>query len=79
MVAMALVSIALSGYLEARRLKQRHYEYLARAERHEKIAEYYRRRARPAGEVIHANLARFYAGAASRPWSPVGTEIPGPK
>ena len=62
MVAVALVSIALGTYLEAGRLKQRHDEYLARAERHAAIAEFFRRprglEARPAVAEYHATLAR---------------------
>jgi hypothetical protein len=75
MITVALFSIGLGVYLQARRwrLKHLHDQYAARAERHAKIAEYYRRAARSASQAHHANLARIYATAASRPWSPVGT------
>jgi hypothetical protein len=81
LIAVALISIGLGGYVRVRRwkLKTLHDEYAARAEQHAKIAGHYRRIARPASEVHHANLARTYAAAASRLWSPVGAETRGPK
>jgi hypothetical protein len=83
MVAVALVSIGLGGYLEARRLKQRHDACLAMAARHATIAEFFRRprgmEARLASAEYHATLARRYAAAASRPWFPVASEPLKPK
>src|SRR4051794_32176594 len=60
MVAVALVSMALGGYLEARRIKQRHDMYLARAERHASLAESFRR-----SRGLAARLARYDVHAQS--------------
>jgi hypothetical protein len=83
MVAVALLSISLTGYLEVKRLKRRRDEYLARAAREEFIAQYFRRRRGPGGstasEVYHASRARRYAAKASRPWIPDAPDAPKPK
>jgi hypothetical protein len=81
MVAVALFSLALSGYLEVRRLKRRRDIYRAKAAREELIAKHFRRRGEPgaAGAVYHAARARKYAGVASRPWLPDAPAAPEPK
>ncbi len=79
MVAVALFSLALSGYREVKRLKRIRDEYLTRAEREELIAKHYRRRGSPAGAVYHAGRARRYADMASRPWLHDARVAPKPK
>lgn len=54
MVAVALISIGLGGYLEGRRLKRRHDEYLTRAGWHTALAESLRR-----PRWLSARLARY--------------------
>jgi hypothetical protein len=70
MVVVATVAIALSGYLKVRRLTLRRNEYVARAKRHDAIAEFYRRHRgiepRTAAVEFHAARARRYAAEASR-------------
>jgi hypothetical protein len=69
MVTVAILAIALGYFLELKRLQRRREAFRLIAERHVKIAEYYRR-SRPgsASAEYHAAHARHY-DAASRRWS----------
>lgn len=83
MVAVALLSLALSGYRDVGRLKRRRDIYRAMATREELIAQHFRRPrglgGSPAAAVYHANRARKYAAMASRPWLPDAPAAPKPK
>ena len=79
MVAVALLSLALGGYREVRRLKRIRDGFLWRSEREELIAKHYRRRGSPAHAEFYAGRARRYAARASRPWLHDTRVAPNPK